>query len=428
MRALALPLLLVTIGGACRGRDAGAQPEAVVSPNGGAVASTPAVAVEPAPSGTATATAMTARHQPGADFIADAKLLYRIAACGGEDAIDPAITAIVDHHCKQIRDKLASFRDEYIVKGRAWFDKVEPADLPTTVVYPFGGGDLLSALVAFPNATEVTTVSLELAGDPRRLRTLTPARLEVSLGALRAEIGGLISVGSNTSENLSAQQQNDLPGQVSSFLLGLVAAGFEPVAMRYFTIDETGNLHYLEQSEIDALDQAEAKKLKKDWKSPNFSPAFANVELQYRRPNDSRIRVHRHIAWNLSNDYLKKHPELAHHLELKGRVTVLVKGASYLLWRGDFSTVRNYLLDHLAWMLSDSTGIPPRYAERAHMIQETYGKYDGAFLESVQDNQNDDAFIELWKNQRHRPLPFRFGYVDKDKQAHLVVTRPHKSS
>ena len=46
--------------------------------------------------------------------------------------------------------------------------------MPKTVVYPFGGGDLLSALVAFPDATEITTISLEQAGDPRRLRTLTP--------------------------------------------------------------------------------------------------------------------------------------------------------------------------------------------------------------------------------------------------------------
>src|SRR2546429_226603 len=97
---------------------------------------------------------------------------------------------------------------------------------------------LIVALVARTAAAEpadFTTIPLELAGDPRRIETLPPARLDASLGALRMEIGGLISVGSNTSENLSAQQRNDLPGQVSSFLLGLVAGGYEPVAMRYFT-------------------------------------------------------------------------------------------------------------------------------------------------------------------------------------------------
>jgi hypothetical protein len=369
-------------------------------------------------------TSTVAFADPGADFVGDAKLLYRIAACGGDDAVDAALQKTVDRHCKLVMERIEKFRTMYFDKGRAWFDKVEPAGLPTTVVYPFGGGDLLSALVAFPNATEITTISLEQAGDPRRLKTLTPSAVDQSLGALRAEIGGLISVGSNTSENLSNQQKNDLPGQVSSFLLGLVAGGYEPVAMKYFTLDDTGAIHYLEQSEIDALDGAHGKSLKHDWQSPNFSPAFANVEIRYRKIGETQIRVHRHIAWNLSDDYMRLHPQLTHHLEQKGQVAILVKGASYLLWRGDFSRVRDYILDHLAWMLSDSTGIPPVYARKAGMVQETYGYYDGAFLEGDQGNAIDQQFVELWKNQRKRYLPFRFGYVDMNKQAHLIVTRP----
>jgi hypothetical protein len=403
-------------------------------PSGIASSGTPSAT---SPSGAASS---TPDALDGANFIDDAKLLYRVAACGnpdtalpselgsGDAGLAPKIDKIVAQHCKIIQPKLAEFRTTYFDKGRSWFDSVVPKDVPRSVVYPFGGGDLLSALVAFPEATEVTTISLELAGDPRRLRTLPPAALERSLGVLRVDIGGLISVGSNTSENLSNQQRNDLPGQVSSFLLGLVAGGYEPVAMRYFSLDETGAVHYLSQAEIDELDKAaqktRPKSLKHDWLSPSFSQAFANVEIQYRRPGESEIRVHRHIGWNLGDPYLAKHPELVRHLEKKGKVTVLTKGASYLLYRGDFSVIRGYMLDHLAWMLSDSTGIPPTFARPAGMIQETYGHYTGAFLEGAQDNKHDDSFIELWKSQKVRRLPFRFGYVDKDKQAHLVVTRP----
>jgi hypothetical protein len=407
-----------------------------------AAAAAPAAAAA-APAAPAVPASPTQQADPpvaleGTNFIDDAKLLYRVAACGdadsplpgalGDDTARAKLEPIVAHHCKLILSRIAEFRTTYFEKGRAWFDAVVPKDLPRTVVYPFGGGDLLSALVAFPDATEVTTISLELAGDPRRLRTLTPVAIERSLGALRSEIGGLISVGSNTSENLSNQQRNDLPGQVSSFLLGLVAGGYEPVAMRYFTLDATGAIHYLDQAEIDEIDK-EAQRtrptsLKHDWLSPSFSHAFANVEIQYRKSGDPQLRVHRHIGWNLGDAYLGKHPEVIRHLEKKGPVTMLTKGASYLLYRGDFSVIRGYMLDHLKWMLSDSTGIPPTYAKSAGMIQETYGHYEGAFLESAQDNRHDEAFVALWKSQKSRRLPFRFGYVDKDKQVHLVVTRP----
>jgi hypothetical protein len=377
----------------------------------------------------------------GVDFIDDAKLIYRIAACGGSEPVATNVEKIVDKHCKVIGDKLAAFRTQYFEKARPWFDAVVPKDAPATVVYPFGGGDLLSALVAFPDATEITTLSLELGGDPRRLKSLTPKQLEMSLGGLRAEIGGLISVGSNTTENLSAGQHNELPAQVSSFLLGLVAGGYEPVSMRYFKLDDAGNIVYLEQADIDEQAAADAKRIRKtklsraedpeakhDWQSPNFSLAFSNVEIQYRKIGETTVRVHRHIGWNLGDPYLTKNPQLIRHLEKKGSVTMLVKGASYLLWRGDFSKIRGYILDHLAWMLSDSTGIPPRFAREHGMVQDTYGRFSGAFLEGAEEHgkKHSDDFRALWAKNPKRKLPFRFGYVDMTKQAHLVVTRPRR--
>jgi hypothetical protein len=382
-----------------------------------------------------------AEAKPGVDFITDARALYRVAACGDETGAIPDVVghgdaktadkvqSIVAGHCKAIHSYMDKFKDTYFDKGRAWFDSVVPKTAPKTVVYPFGGGDLISALVAFPDATEITTISLELAGDPRRIEKLTPDQISASLGALRSEIGGLVSVGSNTSTNLSASQKNELPGQVSSFLLGLVAGGYEPVSMRYFTLDDSGEIHYVEQADIDAADadtKAKHKSLKSDWSSPNFSAVFSNVEIEYRKvgDKDGPVRVHRHIGWNLGDKYLKDHPELLRHLEKKGKVTLLTKGASYLLWRDDFAQIRGYMLDHLAWMLSDSTGISPGYAKAANMEQETYGVYKGAFLEGARGGAQDKAFIALWSAQPWRKLPFRFGYVDAEGAAHLVVTRP----
>jgi hypothetical protein len=368
----------------------------------------------------------------GVEFLEDAKLLYRIAACGNADQpVDAAIAKIVDRHCKRINENLVKFRTQYFEKHRAWFDEVVPKDAPKTVVYPFGGGDLISALVAFPDAIEITTISLEQAGDPRRLRSLKPNVLDMSLGALRVEIGGLISVGSNTSENLSKGQRNELPGQVSSFLLGLVAGGYEVTSMKYFTLTDTGAVKYVEQADIDAADaklgkKQDGKTLKHDWLNPNFSDAFQHVEIQYKKRGgeDTTPRVHRHFGWNLGDDALKQNPQLVKHLEAKGKVTMLTKGASYLLWRGDFSIIRNYMLAHLAWMLSDSTGIPPAYARKAGMVQETYGGFSGAFLEGAQGGVTEESMIEMWAKQKRRRLGFRFGYVDANKQAHLMVTRP----
>jgi hypothetical protein len=60
------------------------------------------------------------------------------------------------------------------------------------------------------------------------------------------------------------------------------------------------------------------------------------------------------------------------------------------------------------------------------MVQETYGRYAGAFLPGAElrGKRHSDAFRALWRQRPRRPLRFRFGYVDQAKHAHLVVTRP----
>lgn len=391
------------------------------------VASDAAPAPEPSPAPAPAPPPVAVRE--GQDFAAEAKLLYQIVACQDrEKLVDDKMQKIVDRHCTWIDEQLGEYRAKYIVGGRPFFDEIEPDDLPRTVVYPFGGGDLISSLAAFPEADETTTISLEMAGDPRRIGKLSTRELDSSLGRLRGELGGTLSVGSNTSENLSSSQRNDLPAQVSSFLLGLAAAGFEPVSMRYIRLEDDGSIHYLTAEEIAASDGRATRARKGDWNDPNFSEEFANVEIEYRKVGDpaDRVRVHRHFGWNLRDKELGESPQLLRHLEKKGKVTALVKGASYLLWRGDFSLIRNYLLANLAWMLSDSTGIPPRYAREAGMVQETYGRFTGAFLEGAEAHgkRHSDDFRALWAKNPKRKLPFRFGYVDAAKQAHLVVTRP----
>jgi len=292
------------------------------------------------------------------------------------------------------------------------------------VVYPFGGGDLISALVAYPDAREITTISLEHGGDPRRISDIGPVELSQSLQTFRAEIGGMLEVSNNTSVNMSSAHTNLLPAQLSSFLVGLAVHGFEPVSLRYFTIAADGTLRYLDDAAIVEMERGQARQLKHDWQKPNFSAAFSNVELQFRERGvaDAPVRVHRHIAANLADRHLPKDGPLLTHLAAKGRISAMTKAASYLLWRNDFSNIRDYLLAHMDFMISDSTGIPPMFARKAGMEQIPLGRFEQSFLNAPEQHNLD--FQALWAKKPFRRLPFRFGYVDAARQAHLLITRP----
>lgn len=371
------------------------------------------------------ATGVASAEEPR-DFISDAKVFYRVAACGGTEAPPADLDAqVIEKHCAEMAKRYEYITKNYVEKARAFFAPLQPADLPTTVIYPFGGGDLLSALVTYPNATEITTISLEHAGDPTRLAKLTKkTQLRTSLSAFRDAIAGLLSLHDSTSENMRKLEQGGIPGQLSFHITGMTALGFEPVSLKYFTLNEDGTIRYLTQSDIDTLAKKTAKKKRPSWVDTDFSEAYTNMELTFRKAGDPKapLVVHRHFAWNLGDNGFKGSP-LEKHLQAKGKIAAMTKAASYLIWTSSFRAIRDYLLGNMAWMASDSTGIEPKAAKRAGFVQTTYGIFHGAFLEEAVPGVNEQM-LELWDKQPKRRLPFRYGYPDNDKHVHLMITAP----
>ena len=361
----------------------------------------------------------------GADFISDAKLFYRVVACGGSDPLPAGIdAATADAHCAEMARRYQHYTEKYVTPARAFFAPLRPASVPSTVVYPFGGGDLGSALVTFPDAREITTVSLEHAGDPTRLAKLDKKQLRAALSAYRDASEGLLALYDSTSENMRKLERGGIPGQLSFHITGMTALGFEPVSLKFITLDPDGKVHYLTPGEIDALAPKKAKKVKGGWVDTDFSEAFNNMELTFRKAGDPKapLIVHRHFAANLANKAFKESP-LHKHLIAKGKFSAMTKAASYLMWLDGFSEIRDLLLGNMVWMASDSTGVPPRFARKAGFVQVTYGTFTAPFLEEA-DKTTGEAMAKLWASQPHRKLPFRYGYPDANQNLHLMITQP----
>ena len=360
-----------------------------------------------------------------ADFIADARLFYRVVACGGADAVPDGIDApTVTAHCAEMAKRYQHYQGKYVGPARAFFAPLRPATAPTTVVYPFGGGDLGSALVTYPDAREITTISLEHAGDPTRLAKLDKRGLARALAAYRDASEGLLALYDSTSENMRKLERGGIPGQLSFHITGMTALGFEPVSLKFVTLDADGGVHYLTRAEIDGLAARTAKKVKGGWVDTDFSEAFTHMELTFRKAGDpsAPLIVHRHFAANLANKAFKDSP-LHKHLLAKGKVSALTKAASYLLWLDSFSEIRRYLLANMAWMASDATGVPPADAKKAGFTQLTFGTFTGPFLDDA-ERSTGEAMVKLWASQPHRKLPFRYGYPDANKNLHLMITQP----
>jgi len=346
--------------------------------------------------------------QTGTDFLSDARLLMHLAACIGDAQLPSEWpTSLLQGHCTALRDLVERYRKHWLERTRSHLVKVVPADVPKRVVYPFGGGDLFTALHAFPAAEEYTTISLEAAGDIRNLASLNRKQLLDNLATTREHLRCLFAVSHSKTTNLREGSRAAMAGEITFALIAFSVFDFEPVSLRYFRLDSEGAIAYLNAADLDNKE----------------SRPFANVEITFRSRQDPKapVRVYRHFAANLDDKHFAANQPLALHLGSKGRVSVLVKAASYLLWFDTFSHVRSYLLDNAEWILSDSTGVQPSLAQAAGFEQECWGVFHGPFLANYSAAKNE--LLALWQASPRRELPFYFGYPDIDGHGHMMVTR-----
>jgi hypothetical protein len=430
-------------GSASEGSGGGSAAATTPAPNGGGSA----VATSDPPKDTKPTTPVPEQPIGGHDFTQIAKDLLVVGACADGTPPEGVPAAALEKHCNEVKKAQAAYMSEWVKPASGFFKDKVPATVPKKVVYPFAGGDLSTALTVYPDADEITTMSLEPAGDPRTLAALTVApapmiaktktppdkpaakranpQFERALAAITKELAFLYRVNfSNTSNMEEAMSGGGLPTQLVFGLSALKIHGYEVVALRYFRLEPDGAIHYLDDAEVakapDPLKMTEIQRNK----------LFANAEIRFRKPG-GRTQIYRHIQVNLNNNEatrglapIKKDPRIIKHLEMKGQVAGMTKAASYLLSWESFSMIRDYLLGHVVWMVSDATGIAPKWGKGKGFEYETYGGFIGPHLPAGSDVSKD--WRDEWESQPKRDLIFRFGYWDKkgpEKGNHLVIMR-----
>ena len=357
--------------------------------------------------------------EPGHEFIAEAKTLLVVGACA-EGPAPEGKAEILAVHCKKVRAAQAEYRKSWIAVAREFFAAHVPVTIPKVVVYPFAGGDLSTALTVYPDAEEITTLSLEPAGDPTALAHLSDKQLTAALAVVATELSSLYRANFSVTMNMiEAMRGGMLPTQLIFSLSALAIHGYEPTSLRYFKLAPDGSISYLTDADVE--------RLAKLTDVGRRNREYANIELKFRKQGANggapREQVYRHIQANLDDAHLKANPAALRHLEAKGTVSAMTKAASYLLTFADFKTMRSYVIDHVAWMVSDTTGLPPSYGKKAGFVYETFGTFENPNMAAGYGNAPE--WRAEFAAQDKRALAFRFGYPDHKLHGHLVImTKP----
>jgi hypothetical protein len=350
-----------------------------------------------------------AEVEQGADFGPQAHTLWRAFACGADEPLPAILPAKrIQADCKELSWIYGRFHKKWESAAAPFFSTIRPHGLPSRVIYPFGGGDLLFALVVYPDASEITNVSLERADNVRVVDNIRRSGLLAGIDNTIFMIKRLVGVDYSFTAHMAAMQRAALPVQIAMALAALAAHRYEPVSLRYFTVADDGSLHYLSLAELDG---------------GQHPGAYDNVEISFRKQGDpdAPIKTYRSIAGNLHDNKFERDRGLGRYLAGQAPFAAIIKAASYLIWRDDFSKIRDVLLSGMVYMVSDSTGILPMHSQAAGFTLTAYGDFKGSLL-GTQKEQNRNM-RDLWRSQQKRPLGFRFGYPDcRKKGGHLLVT------
>jgi len=331
------------------------------------------------------------------EFDKQAQALFRVAACGGDSQLPEQVPAkLAETHCAAVEKIITEYKTKWLDKATPFLASVVPTDLPDRVLYPFGGSDLITALATFPEAREITIISLEKSGDVRAIDRLKSEDLARSLKENRDHLTFLLRSAFHKTVDLKAMSENGLPGELVDDMIALRVHGREPVTMRYFKIREDGQLDYV-------------------------TNRFDNVEISFRKPGGA-LQIYRHVSADLSDGGLKRNLGLMAYMKARAPFTAMTKASSFLLWEPYFSTMRNFLLENMVFMISDATAPLPEHAKKAGFEQIPYGHFTGP-EPAFPNLKKKEQMIELWAKSEKKECPIRYGYSDEKRRPHLLITR-----
>jgi hypothetical protein len=143
------------------------------------------------------------------------------------------------------------------------------------------------------------------------------------------------------------------------------------------------------------------------------------VEIHFSAAGESRDRTLFYFSMDLSDGALRGNHAFTSFLKESRVQCTYVKAASYLMHTGDFSVIRNTILDDSRLVLQDDSGIPFRYFDPAKWKMRFYGVYAPPLDIFKQHYQPDLA--EMYSHIAQKPLDFGAGYQWNPKTANLLV-------
>jgi len=265
-----------------------------------------------------------------------------------------------------------------------------------TVFYPFSGPDALYPDTLFPDSKVLLMAGLEPVGTMPDLGKLQQdGKLVPYLAQVKTSLFTILAASFFKTKDMKTDFNNQLvDGLMPAIVVFLAREGYPINGIQYVVLARDGSLH----------------------PQGGGTSGAPGVQITY---GDGRTLLY--FQADLGNDGLKDNPGFVRLMHCLAPGITYLKAASYLLYEGYFSTIRDAILDNSVGVVEDDSGIPLKDFNPAQWDVIPYGNYTGPiglFKDKLQPDLTD-----FYAKTPHQPLTFGSGYKFVAAQSSLLVAK-----
>ena len=346
---------------------------------------------------TLTAGSISATAAERANSADTARFMAGLKPAEGSPLTGMTITGSWKRHARSLNSGWARLEKNQLSKIRDW-SSANLKDPGKTLYYMFSGPDFLYANTLFPDASTYVFAGLEPVGTEPDLMNISSGKRAVGLSKLRSSMNTVLRLSFFITKKMNTNLRGSgFRGAVPILYVFLARADKQVQDISYVKLNKDGSLATLETKDARKATGAKITFTDKE--------GGASKTLYY-------------FSTNISNGGLKR-SGFKTFLSSLGAGDAFVKSASYLLHSGNFSTIRNFLMNQTKRIVQDDSGIPLRHFKKDGWKFTPYGKYLGPI--GVFSGRYQRSMARLFSKKNRKPIKFGIGYRWRRGTSNLLV-------
>jgi hypothetical protein len=325
-----------------------------------------------------------------------AKLLAGMPVDKGSELINIQNASAWQVHRNALENSWQQLETQQLSKVRKWSERElqEINNSSYQVFYPFSGPDFLYAYSLFPQAEEYVMVGLEPIGTVPDFAQSSAVKVSQQLTDVKNSLYAILK--------FSFFRTNDMKEDMA-------AQGVLPVI---FTFIARTNNKILDVEFVGINQGGKIEKM-----AQGMVPG---VKIAFLPQGEKNPRTLYYFSTDLSNGGLTKNPQFNNFVKNRRSPVTYLKAASYLMYYGSFSTVKDTILSQSSHVLQDDSGMPLKSFAQDQWQLKFYGNYTQPI--ALFSNRYQPDLRKVYQTDKTiKPLDFGIGYKFGVNESNLML-------